>query len=109
MGAVAGSLADRVVVTSDNPRTEDPAAIIADITAGMEAGGASYTVVPDRRAAIRYALGQARPGDVVVLAGKGHETYQEINGVQYRLDEREETAAFFSGMFPGEHTGEREA
>ncbi len=95
MGAVASLLADFVVVTSDNPRTEDPQAIIADIRTGMKPGGAPYAVVPDRRAAIHYALVGAKRGDVVVLAGKGHETYQEIDGVKHHLDEHEEVAAYF--------------
>ena len=93
MGAIARELADLVVVTSDNPRTEDPAAIIADILSGME-GGAVH-VEPDRRRAIGWALEQGRPGDVIVLAGKGHETYQEIGGVQYPMDEREIVADWF--------------
>ena len=97
MGAIAAALSDFVVVTSDNPRTEEPEAIIDDILEGMQEGGAPYAVEPDRRAAIRYALRLARPGDTVVLAGKGHETYQEIDGVQRHLDEREEVAAFYRG------------
>ena len=96
MGAVAGSLADLCVVTSDNPRTEEPEAILRDVLAGMGEAAAPPLVEPDRRAAIRLALAQAGPGDVVVLAGKGHETYQEIDGVQWHLDEREEVAAYFS-------------
>ncbi len=96
MGGIASALADLCVVTSDNPRTEEPGAILADILGGMSAGGAPYLVEPDRRAAIRLALSQARAGDVVVLAGKGHETYQEIDGVQHHLDEREEVARFFA-------------
>ena len=96
MGAVAASLADLCVVTSDNPRTEEPEAILRDILAGMGEAAAPPLVEPDRRAAIRLALAQAGPGDVVVLAGKGHETYQEIDGVQRHLDEREEVAAYFS-------------
>ena len=96
MGAVAGSLADLCVVTSDNPRTEEPEAILRDVLAGMGEAAAPPLVEPDRRAAIRLALAQAGPGDVVVLAGKGHETYQEIDGVQRHLDEREEVAAYFS-------------
>lgn len=95
MGAIGSSLADFAVITSDNPRTEAPAAIIADILVGVEGKG-SHVVVPDRREAIRFALGEAKAGDVVVLAGKGHETYQEIGGVQHHLDEREEIAAFFA-------------
>ena len=94
MGAIAAELADLVVVTSDNPRTEPPEAIIDDILKGMD-GAVNYMVEPDRRAAIRYALSQGEPGDVILLAGKGHETYQEINGVRYHLDEREEIQDFF--------------
>ena len=95
MGAIAADLADFVVVTDDNPRTEPPEAIIRDILGGMEGTQTPYVVRPDRRAAIRYALSQGQPGDVILLAGKGHETYQEINGVQYHLDEREEIEDFF--------------
>ena len=95
MGAVAGELADVAVVTSDNPRTEDPLAIIGDILAGMEGADAALHVEPDRRAAIAWALDRGGPGDVIVLAGKGHETYQEINGVQYHMDEREIVADWF--------------
>lgn len=96
MGAIAGELADLVVVTSDNPRTEDPEAIIQDILAGMGEGTAALHVEPDRRAAIAWALDQGRPGDVIVLAGKGHETYQEIGAVRYHLDEREVVADCFA-------------
>ena len=96
MGTIAGTLADVAVVTSDNPRTEDPVAIIQDILAGMEGTPAVRHVEPDRRRAIALALSLAQPGDTVVLAGKGHETYQEINGVQHHLDEREEIAAWFA-------------
>ena len=94
MGAVGASLSDLAVITSDNPRTEDPAEIIADILPGIPKG-CKYLVEPDRRKAIRLALGEAKPGDVVVLAGKGHETYQEIGTKQVHLDEREEVSAFF--------------
>ena len=96
MGAIAGQLADAAVLTSDNPRTEEPEAIIRDILAGMAGTGAERHVEPDRRRAIALALSLARPGDTVVLAGKGHETYQEINGAVRHLDEREEVAAFFA-------------
>ena len=95
MGAIAGNLADVAVVTSDNPRTEPPEAIIRDILAGMESTSAQRVVEPDRRAAIRAALALAQPGDTVVLAGKGHETYQEVGGKVIHLDEREEIAAYF--------------
>ena len=98
MGAVAGELADVVVVTSDNPRTEDPQAIIGDILAGMSGSEAELHVEPDRRKAIGWALSQGGPGDVIVLAGKGHETYQEIGGVQYPMDEREIVADWFEKL-----------
>lgn len=78
MGAIAARLADFVIVTNDNPRTEDPLAIIADIVRGLPS--ARYTVESDRRKAIRAALRMARRGDLVVVAGKGHETYQEVGG-----------------------------
>jgi UDP-N-acetylmuramoyl-L-alanyl-D-glutamate--2,6-diaminopimelate ligase len=95
MGSIAADLADVVIVTSDNPRTEEPEAIIRDILKGMEGTKTPYTVEPDRRAAIRYALAQGQPGDVILLAGKGHETYQEIRGEKIHLDEREEIQDFF--------------
>jgi UDP-N-acetylmuramoyl-L-alanyl-D-glutamate--2,6-diaminopimelate ligase len=79
MGAVATRLADLVILTSDNPRSEHPDRIIADIRAGAT-GPARLAVVPDRAGAIGAALAAARPGDVVVIAGKGHETGQEIAG-----------------------------
>ena len=88
MGRIAAENADRVIVTSDNPRTEEPEAIIADIVAGIPEG-TPMTVVPDRREAICLALDTHEPGDVIVLAGKGHETYQEVNGVKNHMDERE--------------------
>lgn len=105
MGGVVKELADLAVVTSDNPRTEDPEDIIRDILAGMEGEGAQIHVEPDRRQAIAWALSQGRPGDVIVLAGKGHETYQEIQGVQYPMDEREIVAQYFSSTPSWERTG----
>ena len=96
MGEVSGRLSDFTIITSDNPRFEEPQAIIDDILKGMEDVGAERHVEPDRRRAIALALSLARAGDTVVLAGKGHETYQEIDGVQHHLDEREEVAAFFT-------------
>jgi UDP-N-acetylmuramoyl-L-alanyl-D-glutamate--2,6-diaminopimelate ligase len=86
MGRVAAELADIPVVTSDNPRTEDPERIIDDVVAGM--GAAPHHRTADRREAIGLALGKARPGDVVLLAGKGHETYQEIGTERVPFDER---------------------
>ncbi|HZD79872.1 MAG TPA: UDP-N-acetylmuramoyl-L-alanyl-D-glutamate--2,6-diaminopimelate ligase [Actinomycetota bacterium] len=88
MGKVATSLADLTVVTSDNPRSEEPAAILADIEPGARAGGGPYLVEADRRTAIRVAVERAQPGDVVVIAGKGHETYQELADRTIPFDDR---------------------
>ena len=89
MGAVATSLADLTVLTSDNPRSEDPLAVIADIERGAREGGGDFVVEPDRRAAIGMAVERAARGDVVVIAGKGHEPYQEIEGDMIAFDDRE--------------------
>ena len=88
MGGISARLADYTVVTSDNPRTEDPSAIIAEITAGMESAG-NYEIIPDRETAIRRALELAAPGDSVVIAGKGHEDYQIIGTVKIHFDDAE--------------------
>ncbi|MBQ9149061.1 MAG: UDP-N-acetylmuramoyl-L-alanyl-D-glutamate--2,6-diaminopimelate ligase [Oscillospiraceae bacterium] len=96
MGEIGVKCADFAVITSDNPRTEDPNAIIDDIMKGVSPELGEYVVEPDRRKAIRYAMDIARKDDIIVLAGKGHETYQEINGVKYHLDEREEVAAYLA-------------
>jgi UDP-N-acetylmuramoyl-L-alanyl-D-glutamate--2,6-diaminopimelate ligase len=87
MGRIAAELADVAVVTSDNPRTEDPGAIIDDIEQGM--GGVPHLRIPDRLTAIHTALGQARAGDTLLLAGKGHETYQVLGAERVPFDERE--------------------
>lgn len=89
MAALAAELADVLVVTDDNPRTEDPAAIRAAMLAGVTGDGAEVLEIGDRRAAIRAALDRAAPGDVVLIAGKGHETGQEIDGVVHPFDDRE--------------------
>jgi UDP-N-acetylmuramoyl-L-alanyl-D-glutamate--2,6-diaminopimelate ligase len=81
MGRIAGEMADFTVVTSDNPRTEDPERILDEIQAGLPPGS-PFRRIPDRREAIHWALDQARGGDTLVLAGKGHETYQII-GTEY--------------------------
>ena len=97
MGKIAGDIADFVVVTADNPRTEKPADIIADILPGVEETGAPFVVMEDRIEAIHYAMDHAQSGDVIVLCGKGHETYQEINHVKYHMDEREIVAEYLAG------------
>jgi UDP-N-acetylmuramoyl-L-alanyl-D-glutamate--2,6-diaminopimelate ligase len=88
MGRVAGQRADLAVLTSDNPRSEDPEAIAAAVTPGLREGAVTLVVELDRRAAIRYALSDASPGDVVVIAGKGHETGQTAGGVTTPFDDR---------------------
>jgi UDP-N-acetylmuramoyl-L-alanyl-D-glutamate--2,6-diaminopimelate ligase len=88
MGEIAGSLANYCVLTSDNPRNEDPNQILSEIEAGIVKTGCEYIVIENRRAAIAYALKIAQAGDVVILAGKGHETYQEIGGVKRPFDEK---------------------
>ena len=93
MGEIGAKLSDIAIITSDNPRTEVPGAIIEDILRGVKPEYGRFEVVEDRRAAIRYAMDIAEKDDIIILAGKGHETYQEINGVKYHLDEREEVAA----------------
>ena len=98
MGRIGVQLSDIAVITSDNPRTEDPMAIIEDILKGVNPEDGEYIVMEDRRAAIRYAMDIAEKDDIIVLAGKGHETYQEIHGKKYHLDEREEVAAHLQKM-----------
>ena len=88
MGAAATEGADLTVITTDNPRSENPTDIIADVERGAAASGGRYVVEPDRRSAIRLALGDARPGDVVVVAGKGHESEQELAGRSVPFDDR---------------------
>lgn len=96
MGAIGARLADIPVVTSDNPRTEDPAAIVEEVLAGFRPTDPKPVVEVDRPTAIHKALSIARAGDTVVLAGKGHETYQEVNGVKRHMDEREIVANYFA-------------
>jgi len=105
MGQIAAELADLVVVTDDNPRDEDPAAIRREILAGAAVPGEAVQVVEigDRRAAIRHAVAWAGPGDVVVVAGKGHETGQRAAGQTRPFDDRVELAAALDAL------GSREA
>lgn len=93
MGRIGVSCSDVAVITSDNPRMEDPMAIIGDILEGVRKEDGEYIVIEDRRKAIRYAMDIAKKDDIIVLAGKGHETYQDIGGEKHHLDEREEVAA----------------
>ena len=88
MGAVSAKLADITVVTSDNPRYEEPMDIIHDIETGVHGAGGTCTTIPDRKEAIRWAISHAQPEDLVILAGKGHELGQEIKGVIHPMDER---------------------
>jgi UDP-N-acetylmuramoyl-L-alanyl-D-glutamate--2,6-diaminopimelate ligase len=92
MGAAVAELADLAVVTSDNPRTEESGAIIAQVVAGMREPESAH-VVPDRAAAIRYALTEAEPGDVVVIAGKGHEDYQIVGAETRAFSDRDTVRA----------------
>ena len=96
MGEIGSRLADIAVITSDNPRSEDPQAIIDDIMVGVVKHGAKIIVEPDRTKAIAKALSAAKAGDVIVLAGKGHETYQILASGKIHYDEREIVAKILS-------------
>lgn len=98
MGGIGVRLSDIAVITSDNPRTEQPMAIIQDILKGVDETMGEYVVIEDRKKAIAYAMDIAGKDDIIVLAGKGHETYQEICGVKHHLDEREVVAAHLAEM-----------
>ncbi len=99
MGEVAGRLSDLTILTSDNPRTEDPLAIIADIVTGIAPTGGRYEIVPDRRAAIDRAIEVAGPGDLVILAGKGHENYQIFKDRTIHFDDAETAAELLAARF----------
>ncbi|WP_295768191.1 UDP-N-acetylmuramoyl-L-alanyl-D-glutamate--2,6-diaminopimelate ligase [uncultured Mucilaginibacter sp.] len=99
MAKTACDWSDKVILTSDNPRTEDPAQIIKDMEAGVDPGNQRKTIsIADRREAIKTAVHLAQPGDIIVLAGKGHEKYQEINGVKNHFDDKEELLNAFSKL-----------
>jgi UDP-N-acetylmuramoyl-L-alanyl-D-glutamate--2,6-diaminopimelate ligase len=113
MGRVAALGSNLAVVTSDNPRTEDPLKIIEEVEKGIRETGrrkyragdlsggwtdSGYLVIPDRREAIHLAIGAARPGDVVLIAGKGHEDYQIVGGKKVHLDDREEAATALASL-----------
>jgi UDP-N-acetylmuramoyl-L-alanyl-D-glutamate--2,6-diaminopimelate ligase len=101
MGAIGVSMADFSIITSDNPRTEEPSAIIADIVSGVKEPKSKYTVIEDRRRAIHFAIDKHMAGDVIILAGKGHETYQIIGREKQHMDEREIVAEHLAGMASG--------
>ena len=88
MGEISGKIADYTIITSDNPRTEKPEDIVEQIEAGIKKTKGKYEVVVDRVEAIEKAIKMANKKDIIILAGKGHEPYQEINGVKYPFDER---------------------
>ena len=97
MGEVSGRLADLTIITSDNPRFEEPQAIIDDIKTGIAKTDGKYVEICDRKEAIAYAIHHGEPGDIIVLAGKGHEDYQEIKGKKYPMDERVLIADILAG------------
>ena len=98
MGETSGRLSDLSVITEDNSRFEDVMDIIEDIKTGLAKTDGKYVVVPNRKDAIRYCMENAQDGDIIVLAGKGHEDYQEIKGVKYHMDERELVADIIKEM-----------
>ena len=98
MAEVVAKYSDFAIVTSDNPRTEEPGKIIEDIVKGIDGSKNNYEIIENRPAAIRHAMDIAEKNDIIILAGKGHETYQEINGVKHYLDEREVVAAYLEEM-----------
>ena len=89
MGEVSSTYADLTIITSDNPRFEKPLDIIDDILTGVRKAGGEYITIPDRNEAIRYSIQNAKDGDIIVIAGKGHEDYQEIQGVKHHMDDHE--------------------
>lgn len=97
MGEVSGKLADLTIITSDNPRNEEPQAIMNDIVTGIQKTGGRHIEIADRKEAIAYAIHHGEPGDIIILAGKGHEDYQEINGKKYPMDERVLIADILAG------------
>jgi UDP-N-acetylmuramoyl-L-alanyl-D-glutamate--2,6-diaminopimelate ligase len=96
MGEVACEHSDKVIFTSDNPRSEDPMKIIADMEMSLNtAARRKYVAIPDRKQAIKTAVGMAQTEDIVLVAGKGHEKYQEINGVKHHFDDKEILSEMF--------------
>ncbi|MDL2206154.1 UDP-N-acetylmuramoyl-L-alanyl-D-glutamate--2,6-diaminopimelate ligase [Eubacteriales bacterium OttesenSCG-928-N13] len=106
MGEIGGRLSDYCILTSDNPRSEDPMLILGEIEKGIKQTKCEYIVIENRREAIRYALSIAQPGDVIVLAGKGHETYQEIKGEKRPFDEKVVVKQLLDEMDQTSHASE---
>jgi UDP-N-acetylmuramoyl-L-alanyl-D-glutamate--2,6-diaminopimelate ligase len=104
MGVAAASLSDMVILTSDNPRTEDPLAILSDAEVGLKQVGRTYRKIADRREAIFSAIAEARTGDVVVIAGKGHEDYQIIGSEVIHFDDREVARQALENTLDSNHT-----
>ena len=102
MGEISGRLADFSIVTSDNPRFEQPCDIIDEILVGIKPTGAEYVTIENRREAIKYALQYAKEGDVILLAGKGHEDYQEICGVKHPFDEKVIVEELLRELYPND-------
>ena len=98
MGRIGGELADLCILTSDNPRNEEPMDILAAVEEGIKETDCEYVVIENRREAIRHALEIGREGDVIALCGKGHETYQEIRGVKHDFDEKVVVAELLAEM-----------
>ena len=99
MAKIACRLSDKVVLTSDNPRTENPESILDDMYAGLENKDLAKAVrISDRKSAILSACMMAREGDIILIAGKGHETYQEINGVKHHFDDKETVSEILKGI-----------
>jgi len=101
MGGIAAEMADYAIVTSDNPRSEDPASIAREVSAGMGANNGRWAVILDRANAIREAIGRARPGDLVLLAGKGHETYQIFADRTIEFDDVQVAKDALKELVPG--------
>jgi UDP-N-acetylmuramoyl-L-alanyl-D-glutamate--2,6-diaminopimelate ligase len=101
MGEIAGRLSDFVIVTSDNPRSEDPESILSEIEPGLKLSGLEYLKIQDRREAIFRAIQEARAGDLVLIAGKGHETYQIIGTKRTHFDDREVAREAMAALAPG--------
>ena len=101
MGEVTGEMADLCVLTCDNPRDEEIRDVNNDIKVGLARSNGKYIEIDDRKEAIAYCMKNAKPGDMIVLLGKGHEDYQEIKGVKYHFDEREAVAEILDEMKAG--------